>query len=291
MKLSTGNIGKSKIILKLRLMFLNLYTPLSSPILVNSIPKSGTNLLRNIILSIPGTLPATYVSRAHFVDDSHKRLQFLQARMELFDSGAVYTGHIRFSPEIAQWLRDKRIKQIFIYRDPRDYAISISHFAMRFASATEDWQHMLYSNFSTYQNNSERLLASIQGIGKGIDSYCIDDTSYPNIGSYYNAYKQWISDENVLAVRYEDFIKEDGLDVDAGVETVKRILEFLELNERGKHIDPQDILLRGQEPDKSNTFRKGVSGQWREEYSEEHIAAFKAVAGNLLQELGYEDFD
>jgi hypothetical protein len=36
------------------------------------------------------------------------------------------------------------------------------------------------------------------------------------------------------------------------------------------------------------TFRKGLIGGWREEFSSEHEQAAKEVAGPLLVELGYE---
>ncbi len=36
------------------------------------------------------------------------------------------------------------------------------------------------------------------------------------------------------------------------------------------------------------TFRKGLIGGWRSEFSEEHTQAAREVAGPLLVELGYE---
>ena len=38
-----------------------------------------------------------------------------------------------------------------------------------------------------------------------------------------------------------------------------------------------------------NTFiRKGISGDWKNHFSEKNIAAFKLVAGDALLSLGYE---
>ena len=39
---------------------------------------------------------------------------------------------------------------------------------------------------------------------------------------------------------------------------------------------------------KSSTFRSGRIGGWRDTFSEAHIAAFKATAGDILVDLGYE---
>ncbi len=47
-------------------------------------------------------------------------------------------------------------------------------------------------------------------------------------------------------------------------------------------------LAAGIAPRKSGTFRKGQPGEWREHFTEENKARFKAVAGDLLERLGYE---
>ena len=41
-------------------------------------------------------------------------------------------------------------------------------------------------------------------------------------------------------------------------------------------------------PRKSGTFRRGQPGEWREHFTTENIARFKAATGDLLQHLGYE---
>lgn len=40
------------------------------------------------------------------------------------------------------------------------------------------------------------------------------------------------------------------------------------------------------------TFRKGVAGEWKAHFNEEHKRIFKNIAGQLLIDLGYEkDFN
>lgn len=48
------------------------------------------------------------------------------------------------------------------------------------------------------------------------------------------------------------------------------------------------MMKRNVNPEKSPTYRKGQSGNWRQEFDEEVKERFKAVAGDLLIELGYE---
>ena len=40
--------------------------------------------------------------------------------------------------------------------------------------------------------------------------------------------------------------------------------------------------------ERTPTFRKGQIGGWREAFTEAHKEAFKATAGDLLVQLGYE---
>jgi hypothetical protein len=48
------------------------------------------------------------------------------------------------------------------------------------------------------------------------------------------------------------------------------------------------ILVDAIQPRRSHTFRSGKTGGWREQFTEEHKALFKDIAGDLLVRLGYE---
>ncbi|WP_408006224.1 sulfotransferase domain-containing protein [Pseudalkalibacillus sp. A8] len=47
-------------------------------------------------------------------------------------------------------------------------------------------------------------------------------------------------------------------------------------------------MIKNVNPSKSITFRKGLIGDWKNEFDLEVTNAFKEVAGSLLIELGYE---
>jgi hypothetical protein len=48
------------------------------------------------------------------------------------------------------------------------------------------------------------------------------------------------------------------------------------------------VLVGAIQPGRSRTFRSGKTGGWREQFTEEHKALFKDIAGDLLVRLGYE---
>ena len=52
-----------------------------------------------------------------------------------------------------------------------------------------------------------------------------------------------------------------------------------------------EVLSQSIKPKKSGTFRKGEPGNWKSHFTDENKRRFKAIAGDLLTRLGYEDSD
>jgi hypothetical protein len=249
---------------------------LPSPVLVNSIPKSGTNLLMNIVFALPNARFVEDMSLASSVDKPEERLEFVRERIRDLSPGAVYTGHIPYSPAIADWILREGIQQVFIYRDPRDITVSGYHYIME-----RQPKHDYYELYASLKSDSERLLASICGIGEGRTKYKLSPSSIPNIKLVFDAYEQWLSDANTFSLSYEDLTEAE----DNGMDVTEKMLHFL-----GVPFDEalvEMILSRGKDPNRSLTFRRGGSGAWKDEYSERHIEAFQLMAGDLLETWGY----
>jgi hypothetical protein len=73
----------------------------------------------------------------------------------------------------------------------------------------------------------------------------------------------------------------EALGVDARPELVKQIVD----------ANTFETLSGGRRPGEENRaaeFRKGVQGDWRNHFTNEMKQGFKALAGSLLVELGYE---
>lgn len=252
--------------------------PGKQPILINSIPKSGTHLLKNIILAIPGTQFRADLAQTAVLPTPNSQLVYLQDNLVDLHPHRVYIGHIPYIPALATWLHKQGIRQLFIYRDPRDYTISLCHYIMR-------ERHNLYTTFAAQPDHATRLLLTINGSGAGQTKYSYATAdSLPNVSLMYHAFLGWRQDPTVLAVRYEDLIGPDGILPEITV-PLRHILAHL-------HIPATDTLLaamqhKGMDPTNSPTFRQGHSQAWRTEYTQEHCAAFTAVAGELLTHLGY----
>ena len=102
----------------------------SGAILVNSIPKSGTHLLLNVIYAIPGARAGSSFLWQLSRPDSREP-QYLDEEIRSFRTGDVHAGHIPYSAEIAAWLDEHEVRQVFIYRDPRDVTVSLWRYIMK----------------------------------------------------------------------------------------------------------------------------------------------------------------
>lgn len=261
-----------------------------APILVNSIPKSGTNLLFNIMSAIPGSRHAGWqsdMSEASEKFDDQERFSFVKERIKDLRPGFIYMGHIPFSPEIAGWLRRKGIRHFFIYRDPRDVTVSLYHYIEKChkMSLKGLWsEHYLYDLYEAMDDDAERLLATIVGVGEGRTRYKLSSISVPNIKLTYKVYKGWLTDCNTLALRFEDLVDRT-CEYDKTMTIIRNILCTVGIpwNEALARF----ILSQGTNPVNSPTFRRGKSGSWKEEYTAQHIQAFKALGEDFLENFGY----
>lgn len=83
-------------------------------------------------------------------------------------------------------------------RDPRDIAISNYVYITYIDSS-----HRLHKYFKTLNSDSERLMASIQGVeGKDL----LDNISSLSLADHVNGYLPWIDKPDCLVVRFEDLV-------------------------------------------------------------------------------------
>ena len=82
-------------------------------------------------------------------------------------------------------------------------------------------------------------------------------------------------------VRYEDLLSETSAEVACLNKALNLSQKFLE-KQVTNSSDGKNIPIKG-------VFRKGVAGDWKANFTPEEIADFKAIAGDMLIEQGYEE--
>lgn len=127
-----------------------------SSVLINSIPKSGTYLLTQLVSAL-GAYPKA--GDLHFNDqhyttgtDANGALQVIKTpspkHLQVLPAGHCAPAHLTWSLALEEALREQNIAMFFMYRDPRDVVIAYTKYAMYsdiYKKATE--AHRQYYEF------------------------------------------------------------------------------------------------------------------------------------------------
>jgi len=227
-----------------------LYSKTQSPILVTSIPKCGTHLLTETVSLLTG--------RSKVVLDYHQLYKDLT--LPPLSVHQYYQHHIHYDERLATFFKVNNYKILFIYRDPRDQVISRAHWILAKPEA-----HPQYQGYTTVSALITRLI--------------------PEVTFVYKPFMPWMYNDIVCTVKFEDLVGSKGRgDVRAQVAALTKIANCLDVTLT------QPLLARCIEKlfGSGLTFRKGQIGSWRQHFTPAQTELFKAHAGDLLIELGYE---
>lgn len=243
-------------------------------IFANSLPKSGTHLLRHILSMTPDVIDRWTYHYDSTICDYQKQLS--KGR-----NGQIISAHMYWTKPLSSFLEHAGYKKFLMVRDIRDVCVSSAHYCAK------DKRHRLHNYFNSLHGWHEQLSAVI----KGIDARDLHDgVSSKSIAEHVTGYIPWSRDKNCLVVKFEDLVGEKGGGNSNDQEnTIHRICSHIGLTLLDDEI--RDIAMNSF-TSKTKTFRKGQIGGWRDEFSGENIDLFKRVAGDQLIALGYEkDYD
>lgn len=248
------------------------------PILLGiSFPKSGTNLLRQVLAGFCHIAP--FVDRSFDVfaafnaetgreKSPEEALDFLTA----LNPGDIAAAHLLTWPAVVTHACSPDFIPYFIYRDPRD--VVVSHVFYVTERAREHIHHPYYAK--TLTTFDERLRTSILGRPDA-------EVLFPDIRARYEPYLGWLDRPEVLPLQFEAFIQARKAALGKVWEHFSaRLVVDVAREEALAHLE------NSINPQKSPTFRSGKVGEWQKYFSPEHKALFKDVSGDLLIRLGYE---
>lgn len=240
---------------------------LGRPFFVNSLPKSGSHLLRNIF-------------RMFVPVDQHYRTQFiqwgnLQEHLAAFDhsSPKLSYGHLFFSDASAIELAG--VRKILLYRDPYDWVLARARFYL-----SDEFS----ANLDFLKNGKltvdELLSLMIFGI----------HTKAPPLADMYDLnVAAWLGSSDVFAVKYEELLSHVGNLDSPGAHT------YFEALLAAASIDlPADWRERvrvGSDRRQSGTARENLTGvalDIPDELPDRHRRLIDYHAPGLRRLLGYE---
>ena len=241
-----------------------------SPYIANSVPKSGTHLLRQILLGIP-YMQHTIAIYGHYDQQSQEKLRTLSQ----LTSNEFGSGHLYYSEDWRRYLLSKQLKQIFLYRDPRDVIVSYAHFIPKHKL------HHLHSTF-IHKTFEERIRFLLDGGKFSTNQHVIDQLPYKE---WYLRFYQWKTSENVLAIRFEDLVGNEASKKNTILKIINYLCDSKDCPDRGQLVERMILNI---DPKNCKTFRKGQIGSWKEELNPELKRYFKLKTGNLVSDLGYK---
>jgi hypothetical protein len=264
--------------------------------LVNSLPKSGTNLLKKAVSGLAGIRS----SGIAFDHDAGVRLaqqpeaqqgtvplgvgwpvcaprEAVRSALQQVPHGCYAFAHVPFSPGIAELLVELDMKSVLILRDPRDAVVSYVNYIA--TSRT----NLLFNYFEPL-TQAERITIAIVGIpedGKGVMRKGIKDSLTSML--------PWSSQPFNYTTRFEQLVGPVGGGTrEAQVRELEAIAEHLGARLSRRRLESIADGLFGGTP----TFSRGAIGAWHEVFTPEHKQLAKELLGELLIKLGYErDWD
>lgn len=236
-------------------------------VLMNSIPKSGTNLMENALNNFPLMRNGGWHTLGGWLVVDYSTIGLIKD----MGRGEFLSAHLPAHKDVVALLRDEGIKSLLMIRDPRD--IVVSHFNY---VTYIDLTHVAHRHFSALPDDDARLMASIRGV----------EGCHASVRNVLESYVGWLDDKNTLVVRFEDLIGPAGGGDD--------LRQFRAVRDMARHIgvamsdDEARKICSIAYSAKGPTFRSGKKGGWRGVFKEEHVKAFKELAGDYLIRYGYE---
>lgn len=260
----------------------------SHRVVLTSLPKAGTNLVRKALEGMPGTRPAWTGlfgatapahrpgARAVPIGVDWPRLadaDGVRARLRAMPPGTVVLAHAPHSSALSAIVGELDARVVAVVRDPRAVAASLVPFVLARPG------HFLHPRFATLDAHG-RLQASIVGLDPDEHGNGLLD-----VGVRLGSVAAWARESQALVLRFEDLIGPDG---GGSLEQQHNALRAL-ARHVGARVDDDlvgrlaDGLFGG-----TSTFRRGAVDGWRDELTAQHLESVREVAGEVATELGYD---
>ncbi len=242
-------------------------SPLTSPVFLNSIPKSGSHLLRNILRMF---VPIEQQYRAQFIQWPN-----LQQHLAAFDPARNYLsfGHLFFSDASAIELAP--VRKILLYRDPYDWVLARARFFL-----SDEFEGNV-SHIKDGQLSVDDLLSlMIFGI----------HPKTPSLGDMYQLnVAAWLGSSSVHAVRYEELARNaNNPDTDEAAAYFAELLGACGIAPLPANWS--DRVKVGSDRRQSGTARENLTGvtvELPESLPARHRQLVEYTAPGLRQLLGY----
>ncbi len=129
-------------------------------VLINSIPKAGTNLVEQALSQFPLLHRSGLRTLRGWNGISPSTLE----KITSLERGGVALGHLPAHSELLVALNEAGVRPLLVVRDPRDQIVSYVKYVTKI-----DKTHPAHAYFANLKNDNARFFAAINGVD-GINS-------------------------------------------------------------------------------------------------------------------------
>lgn len=233
-------------------------------VIINSIPKSGTNLVQEMLHNFPllrGVVAQTLTSRMS--------KELLVKKLRGIKRGQCLPSHLFYNREYENILVEEDIKMIFVIRDFRDAILSHINYVERI-----DVTHPEHDVFAGLKTLDEKIDVCMKGVPGKLKAW-------PDL---VNSFKGWMASDRVMTVRFEDLIgKYGGGDDERQYALIVKIGEFLNI----PNLNVNDIVVSLYN-EKGVTFNAPSIGKWKTYFNTSQVEKINFYLGKELEYFGYQ---
>lgn len=170
------------------------------PIIVNSVPKSGTHLLMQLARSLPNVRYfGSFIAQQPSLTLEMRSQSKIDKLIQKMIPGEVVGAHLHFSEQTSLKIRQSGALHLLIIRDPAEIIMSESHYL-----AHMNPYHKISAEYKGL-NSQQAINLTMSGSTRFPDLFPkFEDRVLPYLG--------WLDDDSTIVVRFEDVMSDDRID-------------------------------------------------------------------------------
>lgn len=264
-----------------------------------TMPKTGTHLIRPILENLTGKdsisywSPDVFLSKNYLYDKNMTSLllmlpgvmqaywlhqpiptdNFNSVLDDLFYKNSFFVTHAPYSEEMENLLKERNAVVFFLYRDPRDWVISVINHPP--ISGVDLYGGPIGDKYFTTLNKDQKVNFIVRGTQQYYSAY-----------EAFSKFLPWMNSSVCCPIRFEALLGPKGgrYSEEAQLAELRKIAKALNLNTSDEALLDAANSSYG----KGIVFSKGKAGTWKEHFNEKNKNLFKKDFADILIDLGYE---
>lgn len=242
-------------------------TPLR-PIVLSSLPKSGTHLIETVL----AMHPKVYRPLIPTIEDRNvTKFKGIDAIVKGLRPGQFLVTHLSYSEEREKIFDDASVGLVFMKRDPRAVLYSLIRFVEK---RTDHYMHDAQIKLTSLQDKIQLHLDGLPA-----------QRAVP-FAEQLRTFLEWDNRPGVVTLRFEDLVgKSGGGDAAVQTDSFRKVFELMGLQVEDEWLEE----LPSRMPTKATpTYRSGKIGEWQTAFDEKALTLIDDSVGEYIAAAGYE---